>query len=318
MIEKQSIAGKEEEVTMMRVIVTGGSGLIGRGLVASLAQDGHEVIVLSRNPDAVKNLPKGARAEKWDGKPAQGWGKFVNGADAIVNLAGATISERWSDARKQEIRESRVNAGKAIVEAVTAAEQKPRVVIQSSAVGYYGPRGTEEITEDSSAGKDFLASVCRDWEASTAELDNMGIRRPIIRTGVVLDKNGGALPKMVMPIKMFVGGPIGSGKQYLPWIHLQDEVAAIRWLIDNPKARGVYNLSAPKPLTNREFTQAIGRVLGRPTFMPVPVFAMQTMFGEMSTLLLDGQREMPARLVKDGFRFKFTDAEAALRDVLKR
>ncbi len=301
----------------MGVIVTGGSGLIGRALVEHLAKDGHELIVLSRNPDAVKNLPKGVSAEEWDGKTAQGWGKVVNSADAIVNLAGATISERWSDAHKREIRKSRVNAGKAIVEAVKAAEQKPRVVIQASAVGYYGPRGAEEITEDSTAGSDFLASVCKDWEASTAELDGMGIRRAIIRTGVVLDQHGGALPRMVTPVKMFVGGPLGSGKQYFPWIHLQDEVAAITWLIDNPNARGVYNLSAPRPLTNREFTQAIGKVLGRPTLMPVPAFAMQAMFGEMATLLLDGQREMPARLVKEGFKFKFTDAEAALRDVLK-
>ncbi len=301
----------------MRVIVTGGSGLIGRALVEHLAKDGHEVIVLSRNPDAVKNLPKGARAEKWDGKTTQGWDKFVDGADAIVNLAGATISERWSDAHKQEIRESRVNAGKAIVQAVKAAEKKPRVVIQASAVGYYGPRGAEEITEDSGPGGDFLASVCQDWENSTAELDKMGIRRPIIRTGVVLDKDGGALPRMVMPVKLFVGGPLGSGKQYFPWIHLQDEVAAIRWLIDNPNAHGVYNLSAPKPLTNKEFTQAIGKVLGRPAFMPIPAFAMQAMFGEMSTLLLDGQREMPVRLIKEGFKFKFVEAEAALRDVLK-
>ncbi len=301
----------------MRVIVTGGSGLIGRALVDSLARDGHEVIVLSRNPDAVKNLPKGACAEKWDGKTAQDWGRFVDGADAIVNLAGATISEKWSETRKQEIRASRVNAGKAMVEAVKAAERKPRVVVQSSAVGYYGPRGAEEITEDSRAGSDFLASVCKDWEASTAELDNMGVRRVIIRTGVVLDKNGGALPKMVMPVKMFVGGPLGSGKQYFPWIHLQDEVAAIRWLIDNPNAHGVYNLSAPQPLTNKDFTHAIGKVLGRPTLMPVPAFVMQTLFGEMATLLLDGQREMPMRLVKEGFKFKFTNAEAALRDVLK-
>ncbi len=301
----------------MRVIVTGGSGLIGRAVVDSLAQDGHEVIVLSRNPEAVKNLPRGACAEKWDGNTAQGWGKFVNGADAIVNLAGATISEKWSAAHKQEIRKSRVNAGTAIVEAVKAAEQKPRVVIQASAVGYYGPRGAEEITEDSSAGADFLASVCKDWESSTIELETLGIRRPIIRTGVVLDKHGGALPKMVMPIKMFVGGPIGSGKQYFPWIHRQDEVAAIRWLIDNPNAHGAYNLSAPLPLTNKDFTHVIGKVLGRPTFMPVPAFAMKAMFGEMATLLLDGQREVPMRLVKEGFKFKFINAETALRDVLK-
>jgi len=301
----------------MRVIITGGSGLIGWALTENLAKDGHEVIVLSRNPEVVKNLPGGARAEKWDGRSAQGWGKFVDGADAIVNLAGATISDRWSDARKKVIRESRVNAGKAIVEAVKAAEKKPGVVIQSSAVGYYGPRGAEEITEDSSAGNDFLASVCKEWEASTAELDGMSIRRPIIRTGVVLSKDGGALPKMLLPIKMFIGGPLGNGRQYFPWIHLQDEVAAIRFLIENKKANGVYNLSAPQPLTNKEFTQAIGKVLNRPTFMPVPAFAMQLLFGEMSTLLLDGQREVPQRLMKEGFKFQFSDAEAALRDVLR-
>ncbi len=301
----------------MRVIVAGGSGLIGRALVASLAKDGHEVIVLSRKPEDVKNLPKNARAEKWDGRSAQGWGQLVNGADAIVNLAGATLSERWSDSQKKAIRESRVNAGKAIVEAVKAAGQQPRVVIQSSAVGYYGPRGAEEIGEEASAGSDFLAGICKDWEASTAELDSLGIRRVITRTGVVLDKHGGALPRMVMPVKMFIGGPLGNGQQYFPWIHLQDEVAAMRWLIDNPNAHGVYNLSAPQPLTNKEFTQAIGKVLGRPTFMPVPAFAVKMLFGEMSSLVLDGQREVPQRLLKEGFRFKFTDAAAALRDVLK-
>ena len=301
----------------MRIIITGGSGLIGRALVDSLAKDGHDVIVLSRNPAAVKNLPKGARAEKWDGQSAQGWGQLADGAGAIVNLAGATISEKWSEARKKEIRDSRVNAGKAIVEAVKAASKKPGVVVQSSAVGYYGPRGSEEITEAASAGNDFLAKVCQEWEASTAELDSLGIRRPIIRTGVVLDLHGGALPKMVMPVKMFVGGPIGSGQQYFPWIHLKDEVAAIRFVIENKNANGVYNLSAPQPLTNKEFTQAIGKVLGRPTLMPVPAFAMKTMFGEMSTLLLDGQRQIPARLMKEGFKFQFTDATVALKDVLK-
>ena len=301
----------------MRIIITGGSGLIGRALVDSLAKDGYELIVLSRNPAAVKNLPKGARAEKWDGQSAQGWGQLADGAGAIVNLAGATISEKWSEARKKEIRDSRVNAGKAIVAAVKAAKQKPGVVVQSSAVGYYGPRGSEEITEAASAGNDFLAKVCQEWEASTAELDSLGIRRPIIRTGVVLDLHGGALPKMVMPVKMFVGGPIGSGQQYFPWIHLKDEVAAIRFVIDNQNANGVYNLSAPQPLTNKEFTQAIGKVLGRPTLMPVPAFAMKTMFGEMSTLLLDGQRQIPARLMKEGFKFQFTDATVALKDVLK-
>ena len=216
----------------MRVIITGGSGLIGRALVDSLAKDGHEVIVLSRKPAAVTNLPRSARAEQWDGKTSQGWGPLADGADAIVNLAGATISKRWSESYKQEILNSRVQAGQAVVGAIKSATKKPGVLIQSSAVGYYGPRGSEEITEEAKAGSDFLAKTCIAWEASTAEVEKLGVRRVLIRTGVVLDKTGGALPQMMLPVKLFVGGPLGGGRQYFPWIHLDDEVAAIRFLID--------------------------------------------------------------------------------------
>ena len=301
----------------MRIIITGGSGLIGRALTDSAAKDGHEVIVLSRTPGAVKNLPKGARAEKWDGQSAQGWSQFIDANTAIVNLAGATISKRWTDAQKQAIRQSRIDAGQAIVAAVKAASQKPAVVVQSSAVGYYGPRGSEEIGEEAAASNDFLASVAKEWEASTAELDQLGVRRVIVRTGVVLDKRGGALPLMALPVKAFVGGPLGGGKQYLPWIHLDDEVAAIRFVIENPKASGVYNLSAPQPVTNAEFTKVLGQVLGRPTFLPTPGFPLKIVLGEMSTLVLDGQRQMPRRLLADGFKFKFGDAAAALRDIYR-
>lgn len=301
----------------MRIIITGGSGLIGRALVDSLAKDGHEVIVLSRNPAAVTNLPGGARAEKWDGQTSQGWGQLADGADAIVNLAGATISKRWSDSYKQEILNSRLQASQAVVAAIKAAAKKPGVLIQSSAVGYYGPHGGEEITEEAKAGSDFLAKTCVAWEASTAEVEALGVRRVIIRTGVVLDKIGGALPQMMLPVKLFVGGPLGGGQQYFPWIHLADEVAAIRFLIDHKTASGVYNLSAPNPQTNAAFTKVLGKVLGRPTFMPTPGFAMKALFGEMSTLLLDGQRQLPKRLLSAGFKFKFAESEAALRDVLK-
>ncbi len=301
----------------MRVIITGGSGLIGRALTANLAQAGHEVIVLSRKPEVVKDLPAGARAEKWDGQSAQGWSQWIDAATAIVNLAGATISKRWTASQKQAIRDSRVKAGRAIVEAVKAATEKPSVVVQSSAVGYYGPRGSEEIGEDASAGRDFLASVAQDWEGSTAELEQLGVRRVIVRTGVVLDKRGGALPLMALPVKLFVGGPLGGGQQYLPWIHLDDEVAAIRFLIENLTAKGVYNLSAPQPLTNVEFTKVLGKVLNRPTFMPTPGFALKAVLGEMSTLVLDGQRQMPKRLLAAGFKFQYGDAASALRDIYK-
>lgn len=301
----------------MRVIITGGSGLIGRALTANLAQAGHEVIVLSRNPEVVKNLPQGARAEKWDGQSAQGWSQWIDAGTAIVNLAGATISKRWTASQKQAIRDSRVKAGRAIVEAVKAASQKPAVVVQSSAVGYYGPRGNEELGEEASAGSDFLASVAKDWEGSTAELEHLGVRRVIVRTGVVLDKRGGALPLMALPVKLFVGGPLGGGQQYLPWIHLDDEVAAIRFLIENSTAKGVYNLSAPQPVTNAEFIKVLGKVLNRPTFMPTPGFALKVVLGEMSTLVLDGQRQMPKRLLAAGFKFQYGDAASALRAIYR-
>ena len=302
----------------MRVIITGVTGLIGWALTQSLAADGHEVIVLSRNPDKVGGLPQGARAVKWDGRSAQGWGQMADGADAIVNLAGESIAAgRWSEARKHSILQSRVEAGQAVVEAVKASTKRPRVVVQSSAVGYYGPRGSEKIAEDASAGSDFLASVCQTWEASTAPIEAMGVRRVIIRTGVVLDKKGGALPQMMLPFKLFIGGPLGGGQQGFPWIHLADEVTAIRFLIDQPSASGVFNLSAPQPLSNAQFGRVLGKALGRPAFIPTPGIAMKILFGEMSTLLLDGQFEIPQRLQQLGFAFRFADADAALRDVLK-
>lgn len=301
----------------MRIIITGGSGLIGRALADSLSKDGHEALVLSRHPAAVANLPQGARAEKWAGETSQGWGRWADGADAIVNLAGATISKRWSESYRQEILNSRLQAGQAVVAAIKAAAKKPGVLIQSSAVGYYGPRGSEEITEEAKAGRDFLAKTCVAWEASTAEVETLGVRRVIIRTGVALAKTGGALPQMMRPVQLFVGGPLGGGQQYFPWIHLADEVAAIRFLIETATATGVYNLSAPNPQTNAAFTKALGQALGRPAFMPTPGFALKLLLGERATLLLDGQREVPKRLLAAGFKFQFTESEAALRDVLK-
>jgi uncharacterized protein (TIGR01777 family) len=302
----------------MRIIITGGTGLIGSALAASLAADNHQVISLTRTAGKMTALPQGVRAEKWDGRTANGWGKLADGADAIVNLAGESIaSGRWTDERKRRIHDSRVNAGQAVTEAVKAATQKPAVVIQSSAVGYYGPHGDEELDESAPLGQDFLAQICKDWEASTAPVEAMGVRRAIVRTGVVLSKKGGALPQMLLPFKLFAGGPLGSGKQWLPWIHITDQVAAIRFLIENKNARGVFNLSAPNPLTNAEFGRVIGRVMGRPAFMPTPGLALKLVFGEMATLLLEGQRQMPKRLLELGFAFRFPSAEAALRDILK-
>jgi uncharacterized protein (TIGR01777 family) len=302
----------------MRIIITGGAGLIGQALTNNLTADGHEVIVLSRTPEKVTHLPNGAKAERWDGRTATGWGHLADGAEAIVNLAGESLaSGRWSAERNQRIRVSRLDAGRAVVEAVEMAERKPKVVIQASAVGYYGPRGSEEITEENSAGNDFLAQVCVDWEASTASVESLGVRRAIIRTGAVLSPENGALPQMMLPFKFFVGGPIGSGQQWFSWIHLADEATAIRYLIDNENAAGPFNLSAPIPLTNAEFSRVLGRVLKRPAIMPTPGFAVRLVFGEMSTVVLDGQRVIPQRLQQLGFTFRFPEAEAALRDLLR-
>jgi uncharacterized protein (TIGR01777 family) len=302
----------------MRIIITGGTGLIGQALTNNLTVDGYEVIVLSRTPEKVSNLPGGAKAERWDGRTETGWGHLADGAKAIVNLAGENVAAgRWTAARKQRIRDSRLDASRAVVQAIKMAEHKPEVVIQSSAVGYYGPRGDTKITEQAPPGNDFLAKVCIDWEASTVSVESLGVRRAIIRTGVVLSPEDGALPRMMLPFKFFIGGPIGSGQQWFPWIHLADEVTAIRYLIDNKAATGVFNLSAPNPLTNAEFGQVLGRVLRRPAIMPTPGFVLRLAFGEMSTVLLDGQRAVPQRLQELGFTFRFPEAEAALRDLLR-
>jgi hypothetical protein len=310
----------------VRIIITGGTGLIGKALAESLAADQHDVIVLSRSPEK-SSVPVSVRVERWDGRTASGWGMLVDGADAVVNLAGesiggenmvALVTKRWTPERKQLIRSSRVNAGMAVQQAIEAAKQKPGVLIQASAVGYYGVRGDEEITENTLAGDDALAKICLDWEATTANVEEMGVRRAVIRTaGVVMSTRGGALPFMLLPFKLFSGGPLGSGKQWFSWVHIQDQVRAIRFLIDDPDARGAFNVCAPNPLTNADLSRVIGRVMRRPSLMPTPAFAMRLLLGEKATLVLDGQRQMPKRLQQMGFQFRFPDVESALRDLLK-
>jgi uncharacterized protein (TIGR01777 family) len=311
----------------MRVIITGGTGLIGRALTASLAADGHDVSVLSRAPEKATDLPPGARAVKWDSRTAEGWGELADGAGALVNLAGESIggenmlalfTKRWTPERLQLIRDSRVNAGNAVTQAIEHAKQKPKVLVQSSAVGYYGLRGDEEITEDTPAGDDPLAKICLDWEATTAGIEKVGVRRVVIRTGgVVMSTEGGALPFMLLPFKLFVGGPLGRGRQWFSWIHIADEVRAIRFLMDNAEAQGAFNLCAPMPLRNAELGRVVGKVMRRPSFLPMPAFAMKLLLGEKSVIVLDGQRQLPKRLLELGFEFRFPTAEAALQDLLK-
>jgi uncharacterized protein (TIGR01777 family) len=311
-------------VISMLVIVTGGSGLIGRALTASLTKEGNEVIVLSRSPDRVAGLPAGAKAASWDGKSTDGWGDLVDGATAIVNLAGESIAgdsfipSRWTADRKRRIRESRTNAGKALVAAVAAASNKPEMVIQSSAIGYYGPHEDELIDETYPAADDYLASVCVDWENSTVGVEELGVRRAIIRSGLVFTALGGIFTRLQLPFKLFAGGPMGSGNQYYSWIHMDDHIAAIRFLIDEQKAQGAFNLTAPNPVTSRQFGVTLGKVMSRPSFMPVPGFAMKMALGEVSMTALEGQRVIPKQLQELGFEFIYPDLEEALLEIVNQ
>lgn len=307
----------------MKVIIAGGSGLIGRALTESLAGDGHRVVILSRSPHKVADLPEGAQAVAWDGRTVQTWAERLEGADAIVNLAGASlkgdgfIPSRWTERRKQLIRDSRLNAGTALVEAVKAAARKPRLFIQSSAIGYYGPRDDSELSEDSPAGDDFLAQLCMDWENSTRPVEEIGLRRIIIRTGLPLTLKGGAFLLLVLPFKFFVGNTFGSGRQYYSWIHFDDYIAALRFLLESADASGIYNITAPNPVTNRQFARTLGRVMRRPSFFPLPAFALKLALGEVSTVVLDGQRVLPQRLQAEGFSFRYPELESAFEDLLK-
>jgi uncharacterized protein (TIGR01777 family) len=306
----------------MRVIITGGTGLIGGKLAQALIDAGYEVILLSRNPQKNQGVPEGARVVGWDSKTAEGWGQLADGAFAIVNFAGSNLAgegffpARWTDERRQLIVQSRLDAAKAVLEAIAAAEEKPRLLMQPSAIGYYSARGDEDLDEDSRPGDDFLAGVCKQWEAVSEPVEEMGVRRVVLRTGVVLTMEGGALPRLVLPFKLFAGGPMGNGRQYISWIHIVDHIRAIRFLMEDELARGVFNLTAPNPERNQTFAHILGKVMNRPSFIPVPAFALRLMFGEVATVVVDGQKVYPRRLEALGYEYAFAELEPALRDLL--
>ena len=303
----------------MRIIITGGTGLIGRALSRSLAADGHEVIVLSRDPGQAKGLPVGVRTERWDGRTAAGWGPLADGAGAIVNLAGANISGgRWTEKRKAILRASRLDAGRAVVAAVQAAAHKPQVVVQSSGIGYYGFQRTGDLAEGAPPGDDFLARLAMEWETSTQPVEPLGVRRVVIRTSGVLSREAPLWRLILLPHRFFLGGPLGSGRQDMPWIHIADEVGAIRFLIQEEGARGPFDLAAPHAVTNREFERLLGRVLGRPAWLRVPAWPLRLALGEMSALVIQGQRAVPRRLIDLGYTFRFRGLEEALRDLLSK
>ena len=300
----------------MNILVPGGTGLIGNAFTKALLAAGDEVWVLSRSPEKART-PAGVKVFRWDGKTPQGWNHLVEQADAIVNLSGENLAaSSWSEERKHLIIASRVETGRAIVAAIKNSSNQPQILMQSSAVGYYGPGDDTTLDEASPVGQDFLAQICTEWEASTQPVETMGIRRVIIRTGLIQTAQGGMLPRLLLPFRLFVGGPLGDGQQWWPWIHLQDEVDAMIFLLKNPAAQGAYNLAAPEPVRMSEFGKTLGRVLHRSYWFPVPAFGLKLLLGEMSKIVLEGQRAVPRRLQALGYQFHFTELEPALKDLL--
>jgi uncharacterized protein len=296
----------------MKLIITGATGFIGSVLVERLRKQSHSLVLLSRKPLSRQNTSR----EEWlTWEPGIGgaWEQAIDGADGIINLAGEPIAaKRWTKAQKEKLRTSRIDTTRSLVNAVAKARVKPRFMISSSAVGYYGSRGDETLTEESPPGNDFLSRLCVEWEDGARKAEGHGVRLALLRTGIVLGKGKGALAKMVPPFKMFLGGRLGSGKQWMPWIHIDDEVGLIQFLIETEKARGAFNATAPNPVTMSEFSSALGKVLNRPSWAPVPASALTLFLGEMADMLLAGQHALPAAAERLGFRFKYTNVVNAL------
>jgi uncharacterized protein (TIGR01777 family) len=300
----------------MKYILTGGSGLIGTALAIHLREAGHTSIILSRNPQKQSQVPDGIQRVKWDGRTSTGWGNLVDGADVVVNLAGENLSSgRWSTERKRAIIDSRVNAGTALTYAIQQAHNKPHTLIQISGSGAYGTSLDQIYTENDGYGSDFLAGVTRVWEGSTQPVEALGVRRVILRTGVVLSHHGGAFPRLALPFRFYVGGPLGTGRQWLSWVHLTDAIRAIHFVSENTQAKGILNLSA-EPVTNQQLAIKLGKSMRRPSILRLPAFMLLLMLGEMSTIILEGQRISSKRLLELGFRFQYPDIESALQVLL--
>lgn len=301
----------------MRIFLTGGTGLVGTRLVKLLTERGDKVSLLTRRPDAVKALAS-EHVSIVAGDPVTPgpWMDAIADCDAVIHLAGEGVfGRRWTQSFKDLLYSSRIKSTENVVAALAKA-QRSRTLITASAIGFYGPHGDEELTEESQPGNDFLAKICVDWEKAAQPAAANGARVASVRVGVVLDPAGGALAKMLTPFKMFVGGPIGSGKQYMSWIHNEDLCRLFLHILDHPKLSGPFNGTAPTPVTNRAFSSALGKALNRPSFLPAPGFALRVLLGESANIITQGQRVVPRTALASGFTFKFNDVESALRDLL--
>lgn len=301
---------------LMKVMISGGTGRIGWALAQDLAHDGHEAILLTRKTNPVKVTPKGIRFLHWDGISVGDWANELETTDAVVNLAGESLSARlWSKKQKDRLIMSRVKSGHALSKAIERSNHKPGVLIQTSGVGAYGVSEDQIFTEADPYGQDFMAGITRVWEVSTLPVEAMGVRRVIIRLGVVFSKDKGALKLLLLPFRLFVGGRMGNGRQWISWIHQEDETKAIRFLIENDKAQGVFNLSA-EPVRNMQFAQSAGKALHRPCWFPLPGFALRLILGEMSTTVLEGQNVSSQKLTDFGYHFIYPEIDSALKTLV--
>lgn len=299
----------------MRVTLTGATGRIGTRIVTALRQRGDEVTVLSRSPDKAR-AALGVEAVGWQPESGPAPAAALAGRDAVVHLAGEDIAQRWNDEVKRRLMDSRRIGTRNLVAGLEAAEPRPAVLVSSAATGWYGPRGDEPVDEDTPAGDDFLAEVCEAWETEAATAEAFGVRVVRVRTGIVLDRQTGALEKMLLPFKLGVGGPVAGGAQYLPWIHLDDVVGIYLAALDGKGWSGPVNGTAPEPVTNKAFSRALGRALHRPAFAPIPGFAIKLLYGGMATLVVDGQRAVPKRTLALGYAFDHPRLDEALESAL--
>ncbi|HTW42804.1 MAG TPA: TIGR01777 family oxidoreductase [Solirubrobacteraceae bacterium] len=305
----------------LRVTVTGATGLIGGALVGALLEHGAEVTVLARDPARARQLPAlralvDTQVVGWESSGQAAPAEALAGRDAIVHLAGEPVAQRWSASAKRAIRDSRVLGTRNLVAGLAQAQPRPGVLVSASAIGYYGPHGEEPLDEETPPGGDFLGQLCAEWEAAAAGAAELGMRVVHVRVGVVLDRAGGALAQMLPPFRLGLGGPVAGGRQYVSWVHLRDVVALLLAAVEDERWSGPVNATAPEPVTNREFSRALGRALGRPALLPVPALALRALYGEMADVVIGGARVLPAKALVLGYEFAYPQLDGALRAVL--
>ncbi len=305
----------------MKIAITGGTGFFGQRFIDGYGHEFAEILVLTRSPDHYSDKGN-VKYIGWDNSKLTGWEKHLEGVDCIINLAGENLAgegflpERWTQEKRQQIIQSRKKSGEILVDAVKTLSKPPKTFLQASAIGFYGTHEDRKFSESDPPGNDFLASVCKVWESSSKGVEDVGVNHIVMRIGVILTPESGALLRLLLPFRLFIGGPMGSGEQFYSWIHIDDVIGAMYYLTQIEEPEAVYNLTSPNPIRNKKFSKILGKVLGRPSWLPVPGFALRLAFGEVTTVVLDGQQVYPDNLLADGYKFKYEKLQPALEDLL--